>query len=95
MDFRRMKYVMYSIAIILAVAQAGCFQGFNVLSNDINEKLLLIGGNSSNPTQVATPALNPIGGTYNAGQSVTITCATSGTTIRYTTAVNWCHRVRS
>lgn len=34
---------------------------------------------------VSTPAFTPAGGTYTAEQNVTITCATSGATIRYTT----------
>jgi hypothetical protein len=33
---------------------------------------------------VATPTLNPLGGTSNVDQSVTISCATSGATIHYT-----------
>jgi len=33
---------------------------------------------------VATPVFNPAGGTYTASQSVTITCSTAGSTIRYT-----------
>lgn len=35
--------------------------------------------------QVATPAMTPAPGTYTAAQSVTITCATAGAAIRYTT----------
>jgi uncharacterized delta-60 repeat protein len=35
--------------------------------------------------QVATPVINPAGGTYNSNQNVSITCSTSGATIRYTT----------
>ncbi|MDD3051414.1 MAG: chitobiase/beta-hexosaminidase C-terminal domain-containing protein, partial [Candidatus Cloacimonetes bacterium] len=34
---------------------------------------------------VATPTFNPVAGTYTTAQSVTISCATSGATIRYTT----------
>lgn len=34
---------------------------------------------------VATPTFNPSGGTYTTAQNVTISCATSGATIRYTT----------
>jgi formylglycine-generating enzyme required for sulfatase activity len=33
---------------------------------------------------VATPTFNPVAGTYQTAQSVTISCATSGATIRYT-----------
>lgn len=36
-------------------------------------------------TQVAAPSFSPGGGTYSSAQSVTITTATSGATIRYTT----------
>ncbi|BCJ98158.1 glycosyl hydrolase family 18 protein [Anaerocolumna chitinilytica] len=40
----------------------------------------------SNQTQtVATPVINPAAGTYASAQSVTMTCATSGAQIRYTT----------
>ena len=41
--------------------------------------------NSSNPTTVATPSFSPVGGIYSTAQSVIISCATSGATIRYTT----------
>lgn len=34
---------------------------------------------------VATPTFNPSGGSYSSAQSVTISCSTSGATIRYTT----------
>ena len=36
-------------------------------------------------TQVATPTFSPAGGTYSTAQTVSISCATSGATIRYTT----------
>ncbi len=35
--------------------------------------------------RVSTPTFDPPGGTYHAEQEVTISCATTGTTIRYTT----------
>ncbi|URZ09269.1 beta-1,3-glucanase family protein [Clostridium felsineum] len=41
-----------------------------------------VGDNSST---VATPSISPSGGSYTAAQNVTINCATSGATIRYTT----------
>lgn len=37
------------------------------------------------PSQVAAPVFNPAGGTYTTAQSITITSATSGAAIRYTT----------
>jgi hypothetical protein len=37
------------------------------------------------PSQVATPTFSPPGGTYSSPQSVSISCATAGATIRYTT----------
>lgn len=37
------------------------------------------------PPQVAAPVFSPAGGTYTSAQSVTITSATAGSTIRYTT----------
>jgi len=40
---------------------------------------------NSSPSQVATPNFSPAGGTYTSAQSVTISCATNGATIRYTT----------
>jgi hypothetical protein len=42
-------------------------------------------GDSTNPDQVAAPVFTPDGGTYATGQTVTITCATEGAEIRYTT----------
>lgn len=40
---------------------------------------------TSIPTTVATPTFSPAAGTYNSPQTVTISCATGGATIRYTT----------
>lgn len=40
---------------------------------------------SGTTTQVSTPAFSPAGGTYTTAQTVTISSATSGATIRYTT----------
>jgi GH18 family chitinase/chitodextrinase len=43
-------------------------------------------GGSGTPSEtVATPVFSPAGGTYSSSISVTISCATSGATIRYTT----------
>ncbi len=39
----------------------------------------------SSAAQVATPTFSPAGGTYSSAQSVSISCSTSGATIRYTT----------
>jgi poly(beta-D-mannuronate) lyase len=40
---------------------------------------------ASPPPQVAAPTFNPVAGTYSGTQNVTISTATSGATIRYTT----------
>ena len=37
------------------------------------------------PAKVATPSFSPVAGTYTSAQNVTISCATSGATIHYTT----------
>lgn len=43
------------------------------------------GGPGNPPETVATPVLSPPGGTYSSSVSVSISCATAGATIRYTT----------
>lgn len=43
---------------------------------------------SSSSTTVATPTFSPAEGSYSSAQSVTISCATDGATIRYTTDGN-------
>lgn len=46
------------------------------------------GASSSTPTPtpaVAVPAFSPAGGTYKGAQTVSVSCATSGATIWYTT----------
>jgi hypothetical protein len=45
----------------------------------------IVVSNSPFPPRTATPALSPTGGTFSGTQSVTITSATSGAFIRYTT----------
>ena len=56
--------------------------------------LLLVLSNCSKKTseldlsEVATPTFNPPGGSYEDAQNVSITCATYGATIRYTTDGN-------
>jgi hypothetical protein len=39
----------------------------------------------SPPPVVATPTMSPSNGTYDSAQSITISCTTSGATVRYTT----------
>jgi len=42
------------------------------------------GNNSGGGSTVATPEMNPVGGSYSVDTSVIISCATSGATIHYT-----------
>ncbi len=53
------------------------------LSSSQNYSLIISGIDSS--VLVSTPTFSPAGGTYSSTQSVTISCATSGSTIYYTT----------
>lgn len=43
------------------------------------------GGSGGGTETVATPTFYPAGGTYSSAQSVSISCSTSGATLRYTT----------
>ncbi|HEU5078830.1 MAG TPA: chitobiase/beta-hexosaminidase C-terminal domain-containing protein [Opitutaceae bacterium] len=45
----------------------------------------IVVSNSPYPPRVAAPSFSPAGGTYGGAQSVTISTATSGATLRYTT----------
>ncbi|MCB5279755.1 MAG: chitobiase/beta-hexosaminidase C-terminal domain-containing protein [Candidatus Cloacimonetes bacterium] len=51
--------------------------------------LLMLSGcleiSQPSPDSVALPVFNPPAGTYSISQSVTITCSTTGATIRFTT----------
>lgn len=59
----------------------------NIYVADFGNSRVQVFGTASTPTveKVATPSISPAGGTYTTAQSVTITCATSGATIKYTT----------
>ena len=54
-------------------------------TNSVYIHSITITYNYTIPTQVATPTFNPVAGTYNETQSVTLSCNTDGATIRYTT----------
>ena len=49
------------------------------------EKFTFTYSGSPPPAQVATPSITPGGGNYTTPQTVSISCATSGATIKYTT----------
>ncbi|MBC8060482.1 MAG: family 16 glycosylhydrolase [Clostridiaceae bacterium] len=50
-----------------------------------NEKFNMVSVNGVQPPlQVTSPSFNPAGGTYASAQSVTLSCATAGATIKYT-----------
>lgn len=57
--------------------------GYN-FANTVKPHLNSLGGGGQQQTVVA-PTFSPAGGTYNSALSVTISCATGGATIRYTT----------
>lgn len=59
--------------------RAKAFKGGMNASNTVT-RIYRIG----NVVSVSTPILNPAGGTYNTNQEVSITCSTTGVTIRYT-----------
>ncbi len=66
----------------------GTITGFGLYINDRNgtdrfDSFTLLSGEGGGT--VETPVFNPGGGTYSSSQSVTITTATEGATIRYTT----------
>ncbi|HPG58876.1 MAG TPA: SUMF1/EgtB/PvdO family nonheme iron enzyme, partial [Candidatus Wallbacteria bacterium] len=51
-----------------------------------NSRVQIFGpGTAPTPEKVATPNIVPAGGTFTVAQSVNLTCATSGATIKYTT----------
>ncbi len=52
---------------------------------NIGFRLALSAGQIPVQTKVETPAISPNGGTFTSAQQVSITCATSGATIKYTT----------
>jgi hypothetical protein len=81
----RIHHIIARLLFVSSVSMCGCMQGFNVLFDNLNKKLLLIGGISFDSNIVAQPAFTPSGGTYNSDQSVIITCATGGADIHYTT----------
>jgi len=65
-----MKRLIISCAVICAITTS-CYNYNNPLD--------------PNNITIATPSFSPSGGTYNSIQTVSISCATSGVNIRYTT----------
>ena len=68
-----MKTCNILLLLLLLVVVSSCWKMDNPLNPEVNADI-----------KVALPAFNPAGGTYPQGQTVTITCATVGATIRYT-----------
>jgi len=62
------------LLLLLLAVVSSCWKMDNPLDPEVNANL-----------KVASPIFHPDGGTYPQGQTVTITCASSGATIRYTT----------
>jgi hypothetical protein len=52
---------------------------------DLNWRITGVSGATMIGSKVETPVLSPAGGTYSAAQSVSLSVATEGATIRYTT----------
>ena len=65
------------------------YSGFDLNSYSSSSSIQLFkktsGGGGGTTEQVATPTFSPAAGTYSEAQNVTISCATSGATIYYTT----------
>jgi len=64
--------------IMATVDDINRFAESDETNNSYSEQLIV-------PSQVATPTFNPGAGTYSSAQTVTISCTTTGATIRYTT----------
>ncbi len=77
------------INVSFAPTQGGPAQGTLSIASDAffagQGNTVELSGNGTGESQVATPVFNPAAGTYTTTQSVTITDATSGATIYYTT----------
>ncbi len=70
------KFALLVLVSLSVLTFSGC--------DIINDMLGLNGGNGD-PETVATPTLSPAPGTYDTAQSVTISCATAGADIYYST----------
>ena len=63
-------------------SNASCLAGSTATSNSLTMSVI------SNPTSIAKPVILPASGTFSGPQTVSISCATSGASIYYTTTGN-------
>jgi hypothetical protein len=80
-NYQRSQKGMSRIILAAIVIIIAGFIGCSKSGGKNNGLMLLLMGKS----QVAKPVFSPLGGTFDAGMSVTITCPTAGASIYYTT----------
>ncbi len=69
----------------ITVSSTEMLEAIAAAPGDTNSAVASAAYTITQPTTVSTPTFSPPAGTYNSAQSVSISCATSGATIYYTT----------